>query len=116
MAALRYIAITLAVLAGGFFLIKLGGAYIDINGIESDLNGLGSDLLVECIGDPYCEEDVIDQIEMVREFNNRQVDLDYDTLDYAASSNLILVEGSKDIDFLVKRLNYKFTVEVEIWR
>lgn len=116
MTALKSMLVFIAVIAVAFLLMKLGGAYIDINGIESDLNGLGSDLRIECIGDPYCEQDIIDQMEMVREFNNRKVVLDYDTLDYAASSNMIMLQGSKEIDFLVKKVNYEFSIEVDIWR
>jgi hypothetical protein len=116
MTGLKKFAIFVAVIVGGFFVVKFADAYIDVNGIESDLRGFGSDLMIECIADPYCEDDLIEQIEMIRAHNNRDVVLDYDSLDYAASANVVLLSGTKEIDLLFKKHTYKFNLEVAVWR
>lgn len=116
MLLLRSIGILLGIIVGGFFLFKIATVYIDVNGVESDLNNYSGDLLVECIGDPYCQDDIIEQMEMIRLHNNRDVTLVYETLDYAASANTILLDGYKTVDLIFTQYTYVFSVEVDVWR
>jgi hypothetical protein len=116
MAAIKSLSIFLVVVVLGFFMWKFGSVYIDVNGIESDLGNYSGDILVECIGDPYCEDDVIEQIEMVREHNNRKVTLDYETLDYVGGANVIKLEGYKEVDLIFTKYVYHFTITVDVWR
>lgn len=116
MALLRSIFIIIGVIVGSVFIWKFADVYIDVNGIEADLNQYSGDLLVQCIGDPYCEDDIIEQMEMVRKHNNRDVVLFYETLDYAASANTILLDGYKNVDLFVHKYVHTFSIEVDVWR
>jgi hypothetical protein len=116
MALLKSIAIIIGILVGSVFIWKFAEVYIDINGIEADLNQHAGDLLVECIGDPYCEDEIIDQMEMIRKHNGRDVELYYDSLDYAASANTILLDGYKNVDLIVHKYQHTFSIEVDVWR
>jgi len=116
MAGLKNLVVLVAVVVGGFFIVKVADAYIDINGIESDLNSYGEDLAVGSVRDPEYHNNLVEQIEMIREHNNRDVVLLYETLDYAAASNQILVDGYKDINFYVTVYRHNFGLEVKIWR
>lgn len=116
MALLKSIGIILGILVGGFFIVKFASVYIDVNGIESDLGHMSGELLVECIGDPYCEDDLIEQMEMIRTHNNRDVVMVYENLDYAAAANTIMLDGYKVVDLIFTQYTYVFNVEVEVWR
>ncbi len=116
MALLKSIAIIIGILVGSVFIWKFADVYITVNGIEADLNKYAGDLLVECIGDPYCEDDIIEQMEMVRTHNGRDVVLFYETLDYASSANTILLDGYKVVDLFVTKYVYTFSIEVDVWR
>lgn len=116
MALLKSIFIIIGILVGSVFIWKFADVYITVNGIESDLNEVAGELDVKCIGDPYCEGDIIDQIEMVRRERGRDVELDFDTLDYAATNNTIMLDGYKDVDLFFRQYRYNFSIEVDVWR
>jgi hypothetical protein len=116
MALLKSIAIIIGILVGSVFIWKFAAVYINVNGIEADLNQHAGDLLVECIGDPYCEDDIIEQMEMIRAHNNRDVILFYETLDYAASANTIMLDGYMNVDLFVHKYVHTFSITVDVWR
>ncbi len=53
---------------------------------------------------------------MIRTHNNRDVVMVYETLDYAAAANTIMLDGYKVVDLIFTQYTYVFNVEVEVWR
>lgn len=111
---LKGVGVVLAIAVVGVGMLKFLPAYVHVHGIEGDLNGYANDLAVGCVGDPECEDNLIDQIEMIREANKRDVELDYDTLDYSATGNKLYIDGSKEIDLWVDKYTWHFQVTVEL--
>ena len=108
--------ILIAVVVGGFTFLKLVGAYMDIAGMEGDLEKLSSDIAIECIGDDSCEDTIIEQIQAVRDHGNRQVTLDFTTLDYSAGTNTFTVEGARLVDLKLTKFTWRFTISVPIYK
>jgi hypothetical protein len=114
MQTIKTLAIIVGIILAGVLTIKFVPVFIDINGLESDLNKHAADLAVECVGDPGCQDDLAEQIEMVRTANRRDVTLIYETLDYASTSNKLFVEGYKVIDLYATKYTWKFTLTIEL--
>jgi len=113
-AFLRAVGIIVLVAAIAIVLLKFLPAYVHIHGIESDLNGYGSDLAVECVGSPDCEDNLIEQIEMIRTANGRDVELHYETMDYEATADRLSIQGSRVIDLYFDKYTWRFEVVVKL--
>lgn len=104
----------LLIVVGGFLAIKVGGAYMDIDGIQADLEASKMDLPFDCAGSRSCGDKLVDAIEAIRDFHQREVELDYDSIDVDYDENVFTMKGTRTVDFKVRKYIWRFKIEIEL--
>lgn len=99
----------------GFLGLKIGGAFLDVNGLKSDIEGAIVDLSIECIGAP-CEPEFQNQVEDLMAVHGRDLEVVWADVDYAYTDNMIILPGTKVIDFYVYQYVWHFTHEIQVLR
>jgi len=97
----------------GFGLIVAGGAYMDVSGFRKDLEENIADMQFNCIH-ADCEELFLEELEDLRVLKGRDLDIDWDNLDWLAANNELVVKGWKVVDFKFWKYYYYFTFEVPV--
>jgi len=101
----------LAVAAGGFVLVIGGAAYMDVSGFQRDLKENISEMQFTCLN-ADCEELFLEEIEELRVLKGRNLDIDWDNLDWLGADNMLILKGWKVVDFKVWKYYYYFTIEI----
>ncbi|GEM_PF-6203159 len=110
----KTLVIGLVVVVALLAVVKVGGAWLDINGMEADIESAAKDLPIDCAGSRSCGDKLVDAIEELREFHHRDVELDYDSLDVDAEQNVMTISGVKRIDFKVRVFVWRFTLRAQL--
>ncbi len=106
--------VVLVVVAIGFAGLKVGAAWMDVTGIEADLEAASHDLPFDCAGSRSCGDKLIDAIEDIRVERDRDVVLDYESIDIDAENDAFIIKGSKVMDFYVRRYVWRFDISIPL--
>lgn len=110
------VGVLLAVVAvgvAGFFLVVAGGAYLDVSGFQGDLEKNIPEMQYGCFN-ADCEQLFLEEIEELRVLKGRDLDIDWDNMDWLGADNKLVVKGWKIVDFKVYKYYYYFTFEVPV--
>ncbi len=106
------ILLTAVVIAvAGFCLVVAGGAYLDVSGFQKDLKENISEMQYTCLN-ADCEDLFLEEVEELRVLKSREVDIDWDNMDWLGADNALVVKGWKIVDFKVWKYYHYFTFAV----
>ncbi len=97
----------------GVVLIVAGGAYLDISGFQGDLEKNIPEMQYSCFN-ADCEDLFLEEIEELRVLKGRDLDIDWENMDWLGADNKLVVKGWKIVDFKVYKHYYYFTFEVPV--
>ncbi|MFH1530152.1 MAG: hypothetical protein ABIK09_05380 [Pseudomonadota bacterium] len=103
--------IMVVVAVAGFALLKVGGAYMDVSGFRKDLEENISGMQYNCIHSD-CEELFMEELDDLRVLKGRDLDIDWDNLDWLGADNELVVKGWKIVDFRFWKYYHYFTLEI----
>jgi hypothetical protein len=113
MGTVGMLATAVAVALGGFILVVVGGAYVDVSGFEGDLEKNIPEMQYSCFN-ADCEDLFLEEIEELRVLKGRDLDIDWENLDWLGAENKLVVKGWKVVDFKVYKHYYYFTLEIPV--
>ena len=113
MGSIQVLLVTVLIAVAGFGLLKFGGAYLDISGFRNDLEKNITEMRYTCLGTD-CEEEFLDEIEDLRKLKGRDLEIDWDNIDWLGAENKLVVKGWKIVDFRVWKYYYYFNHEIPI--
>ena len=103
--------VAVAIAVVGFVLVVAGGAYMDVAGFAKDLEENISEMQYSCLN-ADCEDLFLEEVEDLRVLKNREVEIDWDNMDWLGADNALVVKGWKFVDFKVWKYYYYFSFEV----
>ena len=102
------------VLVAGFVLLKAGGALLDVYGFKKDLEMNVEQVDYSCVAED-CEDQLVEELEDLRQLKGRDIQLDYDELDWLGVDNELRVCGWKTVDFKVWKYYYYFCYNIPVY-
>jgi hypothetical protein len=113
MGTVGILAVVVAVGVAGFFLVVAGGAYVDVSGFQGDLEKNIPEMQYSCFN-ADCEPLFLEEIEELRVLKGRDLEIDWDNMDWLGADNKLLVRGWKIVDFKLYKYYYYFTLEIPV--
>ena len=113
MGTIQVLLATVLIAVAGFGLMKIGGAFLDISGFRKDLEENIAEMRYTCLSTD-CEEEFLDEIEQLRVLKGRDLEIDWENIDWLGADNELVVKGWKVVDFRVWKYYYYFNFEVPV--
>lgn len=96
-----------------FILVIVAAARLDISGFKGDLEENILRMQFHCVHSA-CEDEFFDELEDLMILKGRDLELDWDSIDWLGAENELVVKGWKVVDFKIWKYYYYFTIEVEV--
>jgi hypothetical protein len=113
MGTIQMLLLVVVVAVVAFVALKAGGAWLDVSGFRKDLEENITEMQYNCLG-AGCEEEFLGELEQLRKDKGRDVQIDWENLDWLGAENTVVVKGWKVVDFRVWKYTYYFTIEVPV--